>query len=186
MPTTAERNERGLANQGLAWKAAFRFRALHPGAVPFDDLLQTCLLTLLRCAELYRPETGWQFSTYAMNAMWKEMLKLLTDGLIHVPKYLRHKGRPEYRAAAQRAQTVVPLPEDVLGREPEPWEDTEEALAALARLRPNERLTLEWLYGLNGNEPHTLAEVAARIGITKAGAAWLRGRALKRLRGWLK
>lgn len=53
---------------------------------------------------------------------------------------------------------------------------------AVSALPPRQRKLIELMYGLNGGSPSTVAEAGAAIGLSRATAYRVRGRALANLR----
>ena len=63
------------------------------------------------------------------------------------------------------------------------WDDTGEQIqAALARLSARERQILTRRFGLDGQVPETLAEVAADYGCTRERIRQIQDRAMRKLR----
>lgn len=75
-----------LSNQGLVATIALQNRYLH---VPYEDLIQLGNLGLLRAIQLYRPEFGNKFSTYAHAWIYQAVTRLGRDAerLIRIPEH---------------------------------------------------------------------------------------------------
>lgn len=60
----------------------------------------------------------------------------------------------------------------------------EELLALISQLPPKEALVIRLRYGLEGAKPQSLAEVAAKLGVSRERVRQLEKQALKRLKAW--
>lgn len=87
--------------------------------VEHPDLIQEGYLGLMKAAELYDPETGYAFSTYAVQWVRQAMQRAVMDKgrMIRVPVYMRERQTQLLRLAAQiekqegRAATLEELAE---------------------------------------------------------------------------
>jgi RNA polymerase primary sigma factor len=81
---------------------AFHYRSL---GLPFDDLVQEGSLGLLEAIELYDPERGTDFETYARFRARRAIRNALTEKsrLIRLPKQVVERRRAIERAEAQLA-----------------------------------------------------------------------------------
>lgn len=110
----AARNELVMENQGLVHQVAKGFRGR---GVEMDDLVGWGQLGLLRAAELFEPERGLRFSTYATywirNAIFAGLGRA---GWVRLSKAARSEAAKVHRrAAAIREETgVEPRVEDVV------------------------------------------------------------------------
>jgi len=76
-PLTVEQWRLVTENTGLGYQALYNYMRRH-GYWWDDDVIEelfhdVSLPSLIRAARYYRPERGWRFSTYAMNALIRGM-----------------------------------------------------------------------------------------------------------------
>ena len=165
-------------------------RFAHPG-LDFDDLRQAATLGLMRAAEKFDPGRGAAFSTLAWwwmrSAIQQEVMGNRTT--IRVPAHRPVGDGPR----AVSLGTVVgdtTLGSLLVDRDSEsPVDGAERSLLrervrdALGTLRPRDAEVVEMRFGINGaRRPHSLAEIARRLGVTGERVRQIEGRALERLR----
>jgi RNA polymerase sigma factor (sigma-70 family) len=146
------------------------------------DVTQIGFLALLRAAELYDPEQGAKFSTYACRAIRSLVIvQARTGGLIHVPAWATDPGRADDEATglAQAARRFVPLFErHTATRTPA---DYDHLYAALDRLGEFDRRLLSLRFGLGG-ECLEQKEIARQMGLSNQRVSQIVHRALDRLK----
>lgn len=171
-------------NLALATWAAQRFAW---SGLDFDDLRQCALLGLYRASRKYEPGRGARFSTvaawYMFSAIHAEIAA--TRSVVRVPA---RRPLPSVVSldAGDELRLGTSLPDAAA---PEPEAEAERALlrervaAVLGTLSDRERFVVEHHYGINGaRHPHTLEEIAARLGVSRARAGQIEAKALARLR----
>jgi RNA polymerase sigma factor (sigma-70 family) len=148
-----------------------------PHRADADDLLGAAYLGLIRAAELYRPELGFEFSTYASGWIRSHIQRAIQGAdLIHVPTHLDREERAALRgrlapASLDGVRTGPRGGEDVRAPEPAATEETDSAerrdeaalaVGMLERLpgRYREVVRLHVMEGLS------LREVARRVGVS--------------------
>lgn len=156
-----------------------------------DDLAQAAFFGLVRAAETYDPERGafssW-FFWHGRSAIQREVAQ--TRRTIRVPQYQPANAGPRAVSLATPIGDERTLGSLLVDGEADPPPDCAErellretVAAALAKLRPRDRLVLELRHGINGAEyEHTLEEIARRFGVTRERVRQIEGRALDRLR----
>jgi RNA polymerase sigma factor (sigma-70 family) len=194
----AERQALVLDNLALAWHEGNRLWRTCPQARLLgsnEDVVQECLLALILAARGYRPELGFQFSTYAIKTMRNETLKAArqTGPIIRTPVHVwRKNASPRLRAARDRALGCGSLPKNahdwlragVQDAPPEPAE-IDRLLQALAELPPRDRRLLRLCYGLDGPQL-TNAALASALKISRQRLHQIKQRALAQLRRLLE
>lgn len=98
-----------------------------------EDLMQEGVIGLMRAADLYDPERGFRFKTYATWWIEQRMRRAISDGdrTVRLPVHLQEK-----MVRIRRAETKLAL---VLGRQPTPDE-----LATAVGLEPDRLMKLLW------------------------------------------
>ncbi len=85
------RDERIKENLGLVHSCANRFKNR---GVEYDDLFQAGCLGLIKAADGFNEELGFQFSTYAVPAILGEIKRIFRDGgAVKVSRTLKEKAR---------------------------------------------------------------------------------------------
>ncbi len=168
----AERNRLILDHQGLVFLMLKRLRlADHPQAA---DLIQEGLLALLRAVELFRPEEGVRFSSYACRAIRARMVQAAGRA--------RRFPRTLSFLADQDSDRQVGPPDEAQAEETEARRKAEwqrQALeAALAQLRPR------WAHVIRARffAGRTVGELAAELGVSRQRVRQMGVNALTRLR----
>lgn len=170
-PETAEdgvrklraRNALVTSNLGLVHHHARRFAGR---GVDHDDLVQVAAFGLMRAAELHDPARG-AFGMYA--TIWIKSAM----------------GEAVRRARAEPPVEVEAEVEDPGAVDPAAGLAEAELSAAVGRLPARHRAVVVGRFGLDGGHPLTLAEVAARLGVSRQRVHALEGAALATLRGLL-
>jgi RNA polymerase sigma factor (sigma-70 family) len=189
-----------MENRGLAFTYAFRLEAARPDLVAAlggrDDVVQLGLLGMFRAAEIWQPERGAAFSTFA----WFHLKCVVgrayeqTGSTIRVPSHPVGGTRAENLARVQ----AFPFAEDADGRVVEPaapaddaddlrpdLEDLAAVRAAVEQLPPVEREVIEAYYftpGGGGAGGESLAVIGRRRGLSRERIRQIRDAALDMLR----
>ncbi|HKQ63161.1 MAG TPA: RNA polymerase sigma factor RpoD/SigA [Candidatus Polarisedimenticolaceae bacterium] len=183
------------SNLAFVVKVAKQYRGL---GVPFEDLINEGNVGLVEAARRFDPTRGTRFVTCAVWWIRKAILGAIDEraALVPVPVYQRrHGGSDRARVveldapsgAERETRRVEPL------RAPE--ESAEQALieresrdlldTALAGLGERERAVLSLRFGLDGNRPHVLEELGARLGVSRERVRQIEAQALRRLKRFL-
>lgn len=155
--------------------ARFRFEGFED-----SDLLQMAGVGFAEALERFDPDSGYRFITYFSHWMTHE-----------------HRRYAEERTRRRRVGITVPWPEERSrdGRTspfdpPDPAPPVISTLAArdfaergLARLSGVDALVIRLRFGLEGADPHTLAEVASLLGLSRERVRQIECRALERMGG---
>ena len=167
----------------------FRGRGL-----PLDDVIAEGCVGLLKAIRRYRAENGTRFMTYASFWVRKEILAAVADQphAIHVPRYARRHGFSVPRVLRlddpSSANTTLTLGDRLPHPDPLPAEtivDRERHVHVrrhVLRLPLRERAVIAWRYGLGGQAPQTLHEIAHRFGLSKERVRQIEVSALTHLR----
>jgi RNA polymerase sigma factor (sigma-70 family) len=166
-----------------------------------DDLFQEGVIALLQAAEMFEPERGVKFITYAWARVWGILRAKvqMSNGLIHVPSNYACKGEPQpYLREAMLAKNVrqFPVHDDgesmdvALPMAPAPEERSDQddkriaaILQSLHGLKERDRLIITLRFGLDGEPALTLAEIGKRVGFSKEVVRQRARYALRSLRG---
>ncbi len=98
------RDELISKNLGLVHSCANRFRGR---GIEYDDLYSAGCLGLVKAANGFNPDLGFQFSTYAVPAILGEIKRLFRDGgAVKVSRALKEKSR---FAAAEKERLTLQL-----------------------------------------------------------------------------
>jgi RNA polymerase sigma factor (sigma-70 family) len=176
----AAREELVLTNLGLVYAEALRLCRL--SGADRDDLVQEGILGLLRAIQLFDPDRGSSFSTYACWWIRQRMLRYLQQ-LSPSPRTtaLLSLDAPACEGGGPLGELIAaddPVPEELLERE-----GLRQQLRLLVSELPDrQRRALELRFGLDGGEGLPLREAAVRMGISAEGVRQLEERALRTLR----
>jgi RNA polymerase primary sigma factor len=175
-----------------------------------QDLFQEAYTGLVRAIEGWDPLRGYQFSTYATWHIRQSIVRSMNAGAERTPVHIPVHVSEEIRAAkrenrepndlgalglqwqnkrvsweAMREQADdLPCPdqleaiEEIIDR----LDNSAAAACCLASLRGRESLILKSRFGLSREEPQTLEEIGARLGITRERVRQLESNAIRRLR----
>ncbi|MGE0755596.1 MAG: sigma-70 family RNA polymerase sigma factor [Pirellulaceae bacterium] len=140
---------------------------------PFDELASEGQFTLLKAVTRFDPERGFRFSTYAMHAIRRRLLR-----------HMRGRQR-ERRVARPWIDELAPV-------DTRRWTAAYEQRVAsavevverlLAQLSSRERYVLRSRYGWGQEfEPRTLREIAEELSVSRERVRQLEERALRKLR----
>ena len=177
------------------------------GSLEIDDLLQEGSLGLLHAAELFDPQRGVKFNTYATAWIRQALSRAIanTARSIHFPVPVERRARKAV-ATGEAAAWLAPLgvvvasldqPAGERGNErlgdraAAPVDVEEEAVSAvwaeavLALLPPRERYVLESRCGFRTGNVETLQSIGKTFGFTREGIRQVEKKALKQLREFL-
>lgn len=141
--------------------------------IAFDELVSEGYFTMLRAIPRFDPERGYRFSTYAMHAIRRRLLRFV------------HRKQRDRLAAAPWTDEAIPLDTRrwTLAYERRLVQATETCERMLAQLSSRERYVVRARYGWGRDfEPRTLREIAAELGISRERVRQLENRALGKLR----
>ena len=150
-----------LENIGLAYRLAARFAVSCKGSLA--DLRQQAGIALPHAARTVDAGRGLAFSTYAWTVVARALATVVRNDAT------RRRNLPIAGGASLRllaAPVCVASP----------------GLPDLSILDARERYVIDRLFGLSGDEPATLREIAAGLGVCHKTAGRIRDRALARLR----
>ncbi len=162
--------------------------------MPFDDVIAEGCVGLLKAIRRYRAENGTRFMTYASFWVRKQILAAVSDQphTIHVPRYARQHGYEAPRVlrldGPSSANTELSLRDRLPHPDPLPAKsiiDSEQHVQVrrhVLRLPLRERAVIAWRYGLGGQAPQTLHEIAHRFGLSKERVRQIEVSALTHLR----
>lgn len=169
------------ANQALAHFVAGKMQAAAVSCrLDFDDLVQACLQGLWRAAQLFRPELGWKFSTYAHNACWTHGQRLLDVQRRQLQGWATTQDLGVHERDTAFLDTMPARPEGDC-----PHSDQAEARALLRplldALPARLRLVIDLRFGLTDEGVRTLEEVGQVLGVTRERVRQLEHDALRQL-----
>lgn len=196
------------ANLGMVSVLARRWR--RRTVMDHDELVNEGCVGLLEAIMRYDHELGWRFSTFAWNLVSQRIARHAVtnrsfgmETLAHArrgaqiekcrAKHSARLGRPVedeelatlmgHELASLRgtvAPTRVEMDAEELPDPAQPGTDDDVDLSWLVRMPVEERRVLTLYYGLDGNEPMTLAEIGERLELSVSGVYRLKRRALRR------
>ena len=144
-------------------------------AADFFELVSDGNMSLLRAADKFDVSRGNRFSTYASWAIMKNFARTIPDAL-------RQRGR--FRSAqAETFVAAVDTGTDQYEQESSQIQRESQVEAILRRLDERERQIVTSRFGLKrGQEPLTLKQVGAVLGVTKERVRQIQCRAMGKLR----
>ena len=143
-------------------------RRQYRGDVPYDDLLQEGRIALWKAILGFDPGRGVTFSTYAWIAIQRRIWRAVREGNSTPPSEVI---RPRSMESPAEATSL--------------WMQEEIGLAireAVAKLPERLRQVIIAVYGLDGEEPRTMAALGREWGVSKEWIRHLRNDALLLLR----
>lgn len=167
----------------------FRGRGL-----PFEDLIAEGCVGLLKAIRRYRAANGTRFITYASFWVRKEILAAVSDQphTVHIPRYARQHGYESLRVlrldAPMNEDGDRRLADSLRHPDPLPADSLIESQRALhvrrevLRLAARERAVIAWRFGLGGEPPQTLGDIAHRLRLSRERVRQIEAAALARLR----
>ena len=188
-----------MAKRSLAVAAARRTGAR---AQELDDLVRAATLAALQAVDSFDPTRGTRFGTYAWTCARRAVSRESerSAGPVSRPDWIRKRDFSPASAvdrdqsaflsleAADADQAVAWIRDGwplVLKRRCPPENDLRASLLGLlaaAGLTDSQREAMELRYGLNGDAPPTLGEVASRLGVSRQAVSQRLNSALHRLR----
>ena len=161
--------------------------------VSLSDLIDEGNIGLMRAARKFDETKGIKFISYAVWWIRQAILQARSEQsrIVRVPLY-RTRSIPEAQlsldapvANSDDSVLLEYLPDHATPRPDEQALNAslaESIDAALENLKPREARIVRLYYGLDGEEPLTLEEIGARLGITRERVRQIRDRALRRMR----
>ncbi len=162
-------------------------RGFRGRGVPLVDLVNEGNLGLLRAAMRFDAGRGVRFISYAHFWVRRAMLRAIADAESPRPPSGLRPARVSLDAPVGDARTTLA---EVLADERAGSPEERVARLGLRRaiesslvdLPPRERRAVRRYFGLDGSPPHTLAEIADDLGVTRERARQLKEQGLARLR----
>jgi RNA polymerase primary sigma factor/RNA polymerase sigma factor len=141
----------------------------------FFELVSDGNMSLMRAVEKFDYSRGNKFSTYASWAIMKNYARTIPD---------EHRQRDRFRTShAEMFTTAEDARTDQVGQESAQLQRELQVARILDCLDERERKIIVRRFGLErGEEPHTLKEVGAELGVTKERVRQLEARGLSKLR----
>lgn len=159
-------------NVGLVYSMTSSFA---PRDLGYDELRSEGMYALVRAVDGFNPWLGFQFSTYACNAITRSMIHLART----TNKY-RLRFPIEHEAWQEPVARVDPEKELYAER-------IRRALdGEAAGLTPREALVVAWRFPMDGRLGLTLTEVGDAIGLSKERVRQIQVKALAKLRAVLE
>jgi RNA polymerase primary sigma factor/RNA polymerase sigma factor len=170
--SVAVKNEVIAANLRLVVSIAKRH--VGPGE-NFFELVSDGNISLIRAVEKFDFARGNKFSTYASWAIMKNFARTIPD---------EHRRRDRFRTSnAEMFGTTEDVRSDQYGQETAQLQREGQIGKILDRLDEREQKIIISRFGLGpGQEPLTLKEVGAKMGVTKERIRQIEARALSKLR----
>ncbi|MGO8751325.1 MAG: sigma-70 family RNA polymerase sigma factor [Thermoguttaceae bacterium] len=141
----------------------------------FFELVSDGNISLIRAVEKFDVSRGNKFSTYATWAIVKNFART-------IPDVFRHRGRFS-TSYAEVFSTVEDVRRDYYEQESSQIHRESQVQRVLNRLDERERQIVSSRFGLTrGQEPLTLREVGAAMGVTKERVRQIQCRAMSKLR----
>jgi len=160
-------------NLGLAYSMVGRFSAQNTDE---DDLLSDALYTLMRAMERFNPWKGFRFSTYACNAIARELMRRNNRESRHRKRFLiqheatfdRPAREPDF-GTALRVERLNAILEKNLGE-----------------LTELESMVLRGRFRGDRKSRFTLQEIGDAVGLSKERVRQIQNSALSKLRNAMK
>ena len=141
----------------------------------FFEFVSDGNISLIRAVEKFDVSRGIKFSTYASWAIMKNFART-------IPDVLRHRGR-FCTSHSEMFSTVEDAREDHYEQESAQIQRESHVQGVLKRLDERERQIVTSRFGLTrGQEPLTLKQVGAAMGVTKERVRQIQCRAMSKLR----
>jgi RNA polymerase primary sigma factor/RNA polymerase sigma factor len=142
----------------------------------FFELVSDGNMSLIRAVEKFDVARGNRFSTYASWAIMKNFSRT-------IPDTFRHRDRFRTSSHSELFSTVEDVRADLYQQESAQIQRKAHVQAILGRLDERERQIVTSRFGLTrGQEPLTLKQVGAAMGVTKERVRQIQDRAMNKLR----
>lgn len=143
--------------------------------VDMTDLVQEGCMGMMEALRRFDPQRGNRFSTYATYWIRQFVLRALHEQNqgVRTPR-----GRPNLRFFELDAERRATVEQDEVERE----DLCEFVRGSLGCLDARDRQVIIWRFGLDGEDPKTLREVAGLLELSRERVRQLEGRALRQLR----
>ncbi len=165
------RNE--IAERNLRLVVSFASKAATP-EFPLEDLVGDCLLPLLRAVELYDPDQGCGFSTYATHAVRNAIGRAMKRSAARSRREGGVDGRPLDSLRDDRTNEAILTAEHAV--------DVALASRLLDGLGSRERTILEARFGLGAfSREHTFQEIGGMLRLSKERVRILAHRTIEHL-----
>lgn len=180
-----------LTEQNLGWAIQFaRVYERRSGELSEGELVSAACAGMLEAEKRFDPSRGFRFITYATPWMKREIYMAYTErAMVWIPDRERQKRRD--RGDKQKATVIMLEDEPALAKSlqavptsaPMADADTRAQVAeAIGCLPPNLRRIIIRRFGLDGQEPETLASIAGRCGLSRERIRQLEMEALRLMR----
>jgi RNA polymerase sigma factor (sigma-70 family) len=176
------KGELARRNMGLVHQSAIKYQWLGKRVgLDKEDLVQYGCIGLCKGIERFRPEFGYKFCSYSVWWIRHEILRAIQNGgLVRIPVHMQVGESPEqYRNTLSLDQELsetnpysfVDLVEDQsvgAHAQIQTQEEVQQLLEQLGRLDPRQRELLKMRFGIRPyKEPHTLAQIGEKFGVSR-------------------
>lgn len=153
-------------NLGLIWSATKRYRGIEYGSFDEDDLRQAGVFGLVRAIDLFNPNHGARFSTYAHWWIRRHIALYITKNREQVREHTCSDLFVTIGGDQVERDELVSKekPPDLSSEHKEQREIMD---AVMCFLTPKERCVIERRFGLFGNPVLRLRDVADQIGLCR-------------------
>lgn len=188
--STADRDSLILHNARLAASRSSRWSGR---GVSDEDLEQEAMVGLIKAANKFDPSKGTRFSTHATPWIDNQLRRAVQKGQqVRLPIYLQQEARegtvrPTFKVAGTSGDEGMLDPEDRNSLSPEEGAELnrwrEHLRGRLHLLSPRETSVLTGCYGLDGERPLTVTEMAEEHGVSRGMISKIKKRAEDKIRG---
>ena len=177
--TPAERDSKIVANRPLAWSIATSFARSWPG-IPFDDLRSFAILGLIQAVDMFDPERGGAWSSFA----WIVIRRTIGSCIRRETRFFRPLGTASEPAEGDENETnhadenKFPDPTHTVANTDAGIDTRALHARLLARLKMRDKRIVRQHF----EDELTLAEIAAREALTEGRVSQLIADALDLMR----